>query len=372
MDFVPSKSPTLFVNVWDLTTIRLRCDYDGDHFWYSQNADLLDLVKRTYDALGNLPIDWEVPESAKGPINKTTIAEFVSGLQKGSEIGLYADALTKMWANGYGHDVCCWLTYAGNVLIDAAKHGNVKIDKPNAVKEIDALSLPEFCRYAKATKEHPANDLKYWAEPRVTDKGKVLPPRTAYSGSFLDKYSRRINELVPDTLEVKGLDDLVFDSTVMLINPDRKIGKLTGLSKKSRDFNPETGLYDDGGLFQQIAFRQAAEWKDLLQYDTFKMNYREWEDAKAAAARKEMIDWARSRYEGNNAVASMSDDVILEGIYDIVARNIFNTKMSEGMDTVVKNAFWRIFGEMAYNVICYNLGEEALSFDPRLDDEDLD
>lgn len=372
MDFVPEKSPTLFVNVWDLTTIRLRCDYDGDHFWYSQNADLLSLVLRTREVLKNLPIDWEAPESSKGIINKTKVAEFIAGLQKGSEIGLYADALTKMWANGYDHDVCCWLTYAGNVLIDAAKHGNVKIEKPDAVKEIDGMSLPEFCRYAKATKEHPASDLEYWTEPRVTDKGKVLPPRTAYSGSFLDKYSRRVKELVPDTLEVKGLDDEIFDSSIMLINPDRKIGKLAGLSKKSRDFNPETMKFEDGGLFQKIAFRHAEEWKALVDYDEFKMNYREWEEAKAEEARREMVAWARKQYEGNESAQSASDEKILEAIYDIVCRNIFNVKMSDGMDTVVKNAFWRIFGEIAYNVICQNLGEVALDFDPTLDDDELD
>lgn len=370
MEFVPKTTPTMFINIWDLTTIQLRCDYDGDHVWYSQNPALLDLVIRTYAELNNRPIDWTAPSAPKGVVNKSTIAEFVANLLKGSEIGLYADALTKMWANGYDRDVCDWLTYAGNVLIDAAKHGNIKIVKPEAVQKIDSLSLPEFCRYAKADKEHPA-DSKYWTEERVMTNGKKLPPRTQYSGRFLDKYNHRVKELIPDELVVKGLEEEIFDPTVMLINPDRKIRNLAGLSMKAREFDPKTGKYDDGGLFQKIAFRHADEWKAMIANEAFtKMNHLEWEDAKAAEARKEMIAWARDKYEGNAKVQAMSDDTILEGIYDIVCRHIFTTKMTDGMDTVVKNAFWRIFGEMANNVIRENLGEEALAFDPSIDDDD--
>ena len=372
MPFVPAKSPTFFLNVWDLTTIRLRCDYDGDHVWYSQNPELLDLVVRTYAELHNNPVDWEAPESPKGIVNKATIAEFVANLLKASEIGLYADALTKMWANGYDREVCDWLTYAGNVLIDAAKHGNIKIEKPEAVKAVDQLSLPEFCRYAKADKEHPC-DSPYWTEPRETKKG-MLPPRTQYSGSFLDKYSRRCKELIPDTLVVRGLEDEIFDPTMMLIKPDRKIGRLKGLSCKSRYYNHETGAYDDGGLFQQIAFRHAAEWKTIMENKGFaKMDHKEWEEAKAKEAQAEMIKWAREKYLDDARMQAVADESILEAIYDIVTRNVFGTtKVSEGYDTAVKSAYWRIFGELAFNTLRENLGEEALVADVTIDFDDDD
>ena len=41
--------------------------------------------------------------------------------------------------------------------------------------------------------------------------------------------------------------------------------------------------------------------------------------------------------------------------YDIIVRNIFNTKYSEGMDTVIKQAFWRIYGDKAVEVLKKNL-----------------
>ena len=360
-----AKGPTMFINIWDFTTLRLRADYDGDHVWYSQNPMLIDLVKKTNEKLGNITIDWDAPKAPKTKINRAAIAEFVSNLLHGSEIGLYADALTKMWNSGYDRNVCDWLTYAGNVLIDAAKHGSVKIEKPEAVKELDGASLPMFCRYAKADKEHPA-DSKYWDELK-----KSGAPRTAFSGSFLDMYSQKISEKVPEILSVGGIDDEIFDSTVLMVKPDRKLGKLTWLSRKAMSYDQETGKYEDGGLFQQIAFRHADEWKKVVKADA-QIHHAEWEELKKQEALREMIQYARDQYEGDAFVQSLSDEEILEGVYDIVARNIFNTKMSEGMDTVVKNAFWRIFGEKAYSIVCEKLGEQAILADfSDLDDEDF-
>lgn len=353
MPFVSKKSPTMFINIWDLTTIQLRCDYDGDHVWYTQNPIVLDLVRRTYDQINNLPVDWVAPSAPKSVVNKATITTYIASLTKGSEIGLYADALTKMWANSYDRDICAWLTYAGNVLIDAAKHGGVKVERPENVKENDKNSLPEFCRFAKADKDHPA-DSAYWNAKRISQSGKTLPPRTAYSDSFEDKFSRKINETVPDVLTVEGLDELVFDSSYMLINPKRKLGRLSGLVTKPRSVC-EDGTWEDGGVFFQIAFRHAEEWKKLVNFEAFQCEHEKWEEAKAEEARKEMIQYVRDQYADNETISSFSDEKILDAVYDIVCRRIFNIKMTEGLETVVKNAFWRIFGEKCYNVLRSNL-----------------
>lgn len=370
--FVPAKTPTMFINVVDLTTIRLRADYDGDHVWWSQNADLVDLCVRTAEVLGNLPIDWEAPESAKGVINKATIAEFIANMLKGSEIGLYADALTKMWANGYNREVCDWLTYAGNVLIDAAKHGNVKIEKPEAVEDVDGLSLPWFAQFAKADKERPALS-EYWTAERVTKKGTVLPPRCVKTDSGLDKYSERVMELVPNTVTVRGTDELVFDVQKLLIKPGRKTDRLNTLCMKVGEYNPETGEYEDvDGLFQQIAFRQSAEWKEIISDENLRSNYQEWEKAKAEYAKQEIVDWVRAQYFDVPAVQEISDRKLLEAAYDIICRRLHYEKMSDGLDTVMKSAFWRIFGDMAYETLCRNLGTEALSMDFSGDDSDFD
>lgn len=348
------KTPTMFINIFDFTTIKLRADYDGDHVWFSQDKHLLDLVNRTYEKLQSIPVDWDVASAPKTMITRSAISGFIVNLIHGSEIGLYADALTRMWNNGYDRNVCDWLTWAGNVLIDAAKHAAVKIEKPEAVQKLDNLSLPLFAMYAKATADHPAGS-DYWLAPRKVKSKygeKQLPPRCAYTDSFLDKYSKGIQENIPEALAIDGVDDLIFDSTKLMIDAHRKIGRFSGLSKKGI-WNADRETFEDCGLFQEIAFRHSTEWNKLVGETSFFNNRREWEEETGKAARKEIIAWAHAQYPE----IQVSDERLEDACYDIIVRNIFNTKYSEGMDTVVKQAFWRIYGEKAVKVLRQNLAE---------------
>lgn len=337
-----AEGPTMFINILDMTTIRLRADYDGDHVWYSQDEHLLDLVNRTFEQLKNIPIDWDVGKAEKVQITKSAICGFITNLLHGSEIGIYADSLTKMWNSKYDRDVCDWLTYAGNVLIDAAKHASVKIDKPEAVKALSAVPLPEFARYAKADAEHPADD-PYWDEIRKY----TGTPRVQYSGSFLDMYSRAVKENVPEELTIDGIEDEIFDPTMLMINPKRK--QIPGIFKKGR-YNIETGSYEDSGLFQQIAFRQTDEWNRLIGNEDAKMHRAEWEAQCKHDALQEMIYYCRSLYADRD-LTRISDDQILDGVYDSVVRLLFTVKMTDGMDTVVKQCFWTIFGDRAVKAL---------------------
>lgn len=361
-----AEGPTMFINIFDMTTIQLRADYDGDHVWYSQDAHLLELVERTYENIRNLPVDWDAPKAPKSDITKSAIAGFITNLIHGSEIGLYADALTKMWNQKYDRDTCAWLTYAGNVLIDAAKHGSIKVVKPEAVKALNLVSLPLFAMYAKADVDRPAGS-DHWLAERKTKTGITLPPRCAYSGSFLDMYSKAIQENIPEELKVEGLEDEIFDVSVMMIDTHRKIGKFTGLSKKGI-YDPETNSFKECGLFQDIAFRHSTEWNKLVGDTSFFANRREWEEETGKAARKEIIDWARVQYPD----VEVSDERLDDACYDIIVRHIFNTKMSDGMDTVIKQAFWRIYGDKAVKTLKANLNTSIPEFEGEDWDELLD
>lgn len=356
-----AEGPTMFINIWDTTTVQLRADYDGDHVWYSQDEHLLDLVNRTYEELKNIPFDWDVEKAPKSEITKSAIAGFITNLIHGSEIGLYADALTKMWNQKYDRDTAGWLTYAANVLIDAAKHASVKIKKPESVKALNQVSLPLFAMYAKADIDRPVNS-DYWLKERVTKTGITLPPRCKYTGSFLDMYSKAIQENISETLTVEGIEDEIFDSSKMMIDPHRKIGRLTGLSKKGF-FDPESGTFKECGLFQDIAFRHSTEWNKIIGETSNYQNRMEWEQETGRAARKEIIEWARTQYPE----VIVSDEKIDDACYDIICRHIFNMKkMSDGMDTVVKQAFWRIYGDKAVAALKTNLNTSI----PDFDDED--
>jgi len=356
-----AEGPTMFINIFDMTTIRLRADYDGDHVWYSQDSHLLEVVNRTYEEFKTIPIDWDVDKAPKSDITKSAIANFIVNLIHGSEIGLYADALTKMWGTQYNRDTCDWLTYAGNVLIDAAKHASVKIKKPEDVKALNQISLPLFAMYAKADSERPVGD--YWLKERVTPSGMILPARCAYSGSFLDMYSKKVSENIDEVLTIEGLENEVFDPSIMMIDAHRRIGNFSGLSKKGT-YNPETEKFEDCGLFQEIAFRHSTEWNKLIGDTSFFQSRREWEQETGRAARKEIIDWARAQYPE----IEVSDERLDNACYDIIVRNIFNTKMSDGMDTVIKQAFWRIYGDKCVKVLKDNLSTSI----PNFDDEEFE
>ena len=361
MPFVPTKSPTMFINVVDMTTIRIRADYDGDHVLASQNQHLLKMVNRTYEQIKNIPIDWDAPSAPKAPVTRSNIYSFITNLLHGSEIGIYADLMTKMWNSKYNRFTCDWLTYAGNVLIDAAKHGSVKIAKPVEVTDLAKIPLPEFCRYAKADSETPA-DSKYWDEIREYTK----TPRVKYSGSFLDMYSRAVKENVPEELIVNGLEDEIFDSSVLMINPHRKV--IPGLTRRGT-YNPETGEYENSGIFQQIAFRHANEWNTLMSGDA--ISHRdEWEAERKEIALNELVSYCRKLYGDMGIdISSKSDESILDGVYDTVVRNIFNTKMSEGMMTAVMQCFWLCFGDRVVKTLSSkHLQNDFIDVD--FDDED--
>lgn len=366
VDLPLAEGPTMFINIWDMTTIRLRADYDGDHVWYSQDEHLLNLVDRTFDQLKTIPIDWDVDKAEKVAITKSAICGFITNLLHGSEIGIYADTMTKMWNSQYDRDVCDWLTFAGNVLIDAAKHAAVQIRKPEDVQALSAIPLPKFAMYAKADVDRPV-DSDYWTEIRKN----TGTPRMAYSGSFLDMYSKFVDENVPENLTIDGLEDEIFDPTILMIKPGRK--QVPGLFKKGK-FNMELGTYEDSGLFQQISFRHTDEWNSFMQTDGAKMHRDEWEAARKHEALREIVFYCRSLYADDPRMDAVSDDAILDAAYDSIVRFLFTAKMSEGMLTVVMQCFWMIFGDRAVKALKKNLGtditdEELLEdFD---DDSDL-
>ena len=361
MPFATRKSPTMFINVKDMTTIQLRADYDGDHTLNIQNQHLLDLINRTYDSLKNIPFDWDAPSAPKAPVTKSAICNFITNLLHGSEIGIYADTMTKMWNSEYNRDTCGWLTYAGNVLIDSAKHGSVKIKKPDDVKALSAVPLPNFCRYAKADSVTPA-DSSYWDEIREY----TGTPRCAYSGSFLDMYSKAVDENVPATLVIDDLSDEIFDSAELMINPHRKV--IPGLTKRGK-YDPETKSYTDCGIFQTVAFRHADEWNTLMQSEA--ANHREeWEELRKATALREFVDYTRKFYgDAGIDISDKSDESILDAVYDTVVRNIFNTKMTDGMLTAVMQCFWLCFGDRVIKVL-KSKKHECDFIDVDFDDDD--
>lgn len=350
--------PTLYLNIWDLTTIRLRADYDGDHVWYSRNSFLLNAVRKTDKILKNLPVDWVAPKAPKTSINRANLAQFFSSLTQASQIGIYADNFTKFWAwmaqeieeDRVSLDECrevwCWLTWAGNVLIDAAKHGAANVKSPELVRYFSKMPLPAFCEHAKANNDRPLGS-EHWQT------------RVAKSNGIVDKYAECIQKNVDEELHINGSEGFVFDPYMMLNDAHRKVGPLAGLYARGTRI-PGTELYEGEGFFQKLAFMHAPEMEALR----FKDLHTElsWEAERGKIMFQQIKLWAEER--GST----------IEAAYDIIARGVFSRadKTSEKWAYAMKRTFWCVFGEMAISAILNNQGAEALEAGiPEIDELDL-
>lgn len=351
--------PTMYLNIWDMTTIRLRADYDGDHVWYSRNSFLLNAVRKTDKILKNLPVDWIAPKAPKTAINRATLARFFTSLTQASQIGIYADNFTKFWAwmaqeireERIDLNECrltwCWLTWAGNVLIDAAKHGSANVKPPEQVRYFSKMPLPAFCEHAKADINRPVGS-EHWAA------------RVAKSEGFGDMYAECVRDNVDEDLHINGGENFVFDPSMLMIDAHRKVGDLAGLFARG-NYHVIVGERYGEGFFQQIAFLSAREI-EALKFDN-EHTARSWEIERGRIMFQQIKAWAEKR------------NCTIEHAYDLVARGVFcgAKQASEAYDRVMKRTFWNIFGEMAIEVIASNLGEEALESDlPELDSFDFD
>lgn len=358
----PSKymmGPTMYFNVWDMTTIRLRADYDGDHVWYSRNSFLMEAVRKTNKLLGNLPVDWIAPKAAKAPINRANLARFFASLTQTSQIGIYADNFTRFWAwltteldKGTvtveeAREVWCWLTYAGNVLIDAAKHGSANVRPPERVQEFSRMTLPAFCEYAKANAARPVGD-EYWAG------------RCSKTGGFGDMYMKAVRDNVAEELHIEGSENFVFDPTVMMHDPSNiKPGQaLQGLFVRGR-WNGELQKAEGEGLFQKLAFATARELEALADGSSSKHNLISWEAERGRIAFEQIRSWVEERGE------------TIEHAYDIIVAAVFcgSRNASEAYQYTMKRAFWSFFGPMAIDVIRNNVNADVFDSDLELPDD---
>lgn len=354
--------PTMYLNIFDFTTIRLRADYDGDHVWYSRNAFLLNAVRKTDRLLGNLPADWVAPKAPKSAINRATLAQFFTSLTQTSQIGIYADNFTKFWAwineeldkdtlsMDEAREVWCWLTYAGNVLIDAAKHGSANVRPPEMVRKFSKMPLPAFCEYAKADSIHPVGDEHWYA-------------KVAKTNGFGDMYSRCVQNNIDEHLHVDGIENLVFDVNDLMIDPERKIGCLSGLYIRGH-WNNETKTMDDAGFFQQLAFTSARELEKLREGSNDQIYVESWEAERGRIAFEQIKRWAEER--GST----------IEHAYDVIVRCVFagGRNESETYKYTMKRAFWSFFG--AFVVQLLKNRQDVFSTDldemPEMDDFDFD
>jgi hypothetical protein len=335
--------PTVYFNLYDLTTIRLRADYDGDHVFWSQDHDLINLVRKSANILGHRPIDWNAPEGNKTKISNAVLAEMLKMRTKASQIGIYADNLTKVWGNANDwlregrintekyRKMIAYLTWAGNVLIDAAKHGSANVEMPKWMKDIlKEAQFPSFIEYAKANDSRPVGSDVWKEKCRKTD-------------SFLDMYTEFVEKNVSGKLEVEDTEDMIFNVNVLMNDPLCKV--IPGLLGTGT-CNKRTGKFEGEGLFASIAFRAAKDREDVEDSDNKETLIEALNNVRYAEAYIEL-----EKYAAQNG-RTMID------VCDNVTRWIFKTESIQNnvkLAKVLYDMYFGVFGNMLADIAQRNL-----------------
>lgn len=337
--------PTVYMSIHDLAALRIRADFDGDHVFWSQDKNVLDLVRKTARLLKNRPIDWDAPESTKVRITKQVLTDLVRNGTKSGQIGIYVNMMTKVFANmaEWIHDelismddarrMVAWLTWAGNVLIDAAKHGSANVNMPKWMEDlIKNSSLPAFAEMAKATDALPVGS-DHWKE------------RCAKTNSFLDLYVDAVKMITNENLTVNDMEEEIFSWTKLVGNPrGKRIPGLVGTGKK----NKQTGKYEGEGLFAHLAFMTEEERKTIAR-GADEDKYEQLKDVhmsiKGAQNLDTMIAYANSK------------GFTVDQLFDDVTRWIFSTKdLAEKpkLGKVVFENYFACFGSMLVEKLQHN------------------
>lgn len=409
------RNSTMYFNVWDETTIRLRMDYDGDHVWWTQNQFIINMVRRTNRLIDMRVTDWDAPEAGKPVFTWELAKDMLLRNTQGSQIGIFADNSTRVWSryeeivDRFGLDgfrtVVAWLTWAGNVLIDAAKHGSVSMSVPAIVEncindsfEVQTLEdgrlvktlvfddiedavgvlenfkrnrrkgvryklvrnkapLPAFCEYAKADKDRPVG-CEHWQEACLI------------TGGVGDRYMLEVARVTDEELALNQPSGFDFkkDWQALLFDPHRKKTNLEGLWAQGDRIEGKDGEEDrwiNQGLFQQIAGQRRDEIKAMdldPQIKAMMLSDR------SEVARQSIRIFAEERGR------------TLQAAYDCIARELFKTNWanetekghSKGWCNTLFLTFFSIFGEEVLAALAQNgYSERILAEEEVYTDEDL-
>lgn len=414
----PSKEfmgPTLYVSIHDLVAILLRADFDGDHVWISNNKALLNAISSSQEYVNKALADWDAPSAKKMKWHPNMLKDYLRTLTTGSEIGVYSNNATRMWArfdrfSRTGHraaterwiNAADWLERGGNVLIDKTKHGSENVEAPEEVK------------LTYSTKKcYMDRDGNYY-ETYEPDK---MPGFIYYSKRWPGRIEQTINRAANDYRAFKSRNDVgtfmscwncnradncyeseMYDHICMIvINGEPTFKRHPAVI---RNFQWENGvatryatlvsktvpgqLVVDGSehfRFNSLMLTREPGRKNIAGLCGFGRNVNgEWVDqglfqrlAFARAGELEAMNgtesydptkyhaWAEYRAQiAREQIREFAEehDTTLEHAYDVIVRTLFGSVRTGAQIKILKDAFWSIFGEMAVETLRMNAAKE--------------
>lgn len=370
------KANVAYQNALDDAMAAMDEDLDGDHGTYIFVKAIIAAAKATL-AKWDMLVTWDEPKVAKHVVTKSGMKDYWKSYINRSNLGLTMYAQNAL--------------YNGLKLVkdrDTKKTKIVRVNigsiRINRTKQ-DANMAVDKNRADAVTKAGDSDDARYMIQPlakvyrdkvmahcnlskevditapeyrEVLDKAAVSPD-ALLRYKPLNKYFSGLCDNIDRKFHIDDLPQGKFDMTVLMYDPEKSRRGLKGLIRNGKAPLVEFGgllFRPDQGLFNYIADRierDRKERNDAAESAGQKLSESEFRQQERVQALSELMEFA-------NAMGRSIEDV-----HDVITWQMFEyadtwfTPETAFVRDRLWQAYWIIFGGMAVDAMCQNLGIDA-------------
>lgn len=389
--YFKSEQFVIIMNSKDDVSLAAAADWDGDHGSVSTYEPLIEAIEETLAIWDKLVI-WETPKTIKECVDRVKELDYIEGLTKTNELGLTVYGLNALLNRvlkvkdeetgetytviiDISHRGVNFKVFAGNVLVDASKHGGAEIEEPDESKISADMVQPWAKTYRDAAeakmnwrvfvdktnhffetkadaeafmkknaKDNPQGPFDYLGELANI---KTKDPR--HMAGTLNKLYALYGTYIDRSINVYDVPENKFDFHKLMFKPEDETRRgIIGLISEGKAAYVQIGtmkIRPDEGLFNRLAKRYEAD-RAIWNSDSSKKDKDDtsFEDEWRIYALAEIEKYA-------NAYGKE-----LEDAYDVITWQMFKyidkqyARMDHSMDYTRDNlwrAYWLIFGGMA-------------------------
>lgn len=333
----------MMVSIHDDLCPRLRMDHDGDKMRLTKALWFINAI----DSMG-------VPEafaqwSSFGEVNKDiptreNTLTFYTTATNSAMLGLNVDNGSKLIANGFVD------TLQRQMLLDALMNKGTDVKHGADGAKLNGKAGEELEKMQKEGEDATytiAQAAGKCLKGRVLDKDMV---KTEYTNSSLDIISKAVHDRAVPILDFNGC--FVVSKII-----SKNFQMIDGLAKNGRK-NPETGVYEGAGVFDDLVAMKAKEWNMIAEED-YDKDWSDYEEMKKQEALKRLYAYGASLGKTEDDVY----DALVTYVFITLAKRWASPKTTDKSRTwmiVLARAFIDWFGDKMVENFCKNKGIEFL------------